>query len=77
MITYKVFTLDMVAMARMTLSTRGVVWNCDSNKGSMVHTSPRLPEKMHRDSLDLSPIVRLMESSNTDPPLSLITAIPG
>lgn len=46
-------------------------------RGSIAHTSPRLPEKMHRDSLELSPIVRLIESSNTDPPLSLIKARPG
>lgn len=61
----------------MTGSDTGVARNCDIKRGSIVHTSPRLPENMQRDSLELSPIVLLMESSKTDPPLSLMTAIPG
>ena len=43
-------------------------------RGSNVQTSPRLPEKMHRELQPRTPRVLLKDNSKTDPPESHMSA---
>lgn len=74
-LTVMMMILLMVARARMENMANGWSGCRDTLRGSIVHTSPLLPENIHRQDAVGPLIPRVKLSSNTEPPESARKAI--